>query len=670
MLEMILPYVRLPDEITGFERAYLARVHRIALVFLYAHLPGLMLVAAICRTGVLRAAALSLFALVGPALAHRSFASPRHISRAFGFTAMCLGGLLVHFGQGAMQIEMHFYFFVLLALLAIFADPAVILLAAATVGLHHLLLYFLLPRSLFNYEASLWAVLVHALFLAFESVAACFVARSFFDNVIGLERIVERRTRELADRTQELCLLLDNVGQGFVSLGLDGRPRRGRSAILATWLGSAAEGETLAAYLGRTDPVAAARFELGWESIVEDVLPLELALDQMPRRMTAGARVLELAYRPILRDAKLDQVLLVISDVSVVVERERCEAEQRELLAVFERILADRAGFLEFLDEAGALVRALVDGGSSPRDEVQRRLHTLKGTAAMFSVSHLAALCHDLEGRMGASGGDLTATDRAELGELWASTSIRLARLAAERASSSLEITDAEYRDFVCALASGAPREGLLRALEGWKLEAAETRLQRLAEYARELARRLGKGSIEVEIASSGLRLSARRWAPLWGALTHLVQNAVDHGLEPAAERALAGKALRGCIALRAAARDQHVILEISDDGRGVDIEEVQRRARDRGLPHATRGEILSAVFAGGLTTRDTATPLSGRGVGMSAVRAACEALGGTIAVHTEPGQGTRVELRMPIHEALTGIPPSSWSPAPVLDLL
>src|SRR6202042_3083434 len=106
-------------------------------------------------------------------------------------TSMFMGGLLVHFGQGPMQIEMHFYFFVSLALLAVYANPLIIIAAATTVALHHLVLYLFLPRSAFNYEASLLAVSVHALFVALESIAACFVARTFFENVGGLEKIGE-----------------------------------------------------------------------------------------------------------------------------------------------------------------------------------------------------------------------------------------------------------------------------------------------------------------------------------------------------------------------------------------------------------------------------------------------------------------------------------------------
>ena len=112
----------------------------------------------------------------------------------YGSTRLPLGAFLVPPGGGPMTIEMHFYFFVLLALLSVFGDPMAVITAAVTVALHHLALWALYPQVIFNYDAPVWAVLVHALFVVLESVGAVYVARSFFDNVIGLDRIVQART--------------------------------------------------------------------------------------------------------------------------------------------------------------------------------------------------------------------------------------------------------------------------------------------------------------------------------------------------------------------------------------------------------------------------------------------------------------------------------------------
>src|SRR6185295_3181140 len=117
----------------------------------------------------LSALLLTCVVMIGPTIAYRMIKHPRALSVVYGITAMLMGGLLVHFGQGPVQIEMHFYFFALLAMLCMFANPMVNIAAALTVALHHLIVWWLLPGSVFNYDAQWWVVLVHAAFVILET---------------------------------------------------------------------------------------------------------------------------------------------------------------------------------------------------------------------------------------------------------------------------------------------------------------------------------------------------------------------------------------------------------------------------------------------------------------------------------------------------------------------
>src|SRR6202049_4415363 len=170
-------YLALPAEITPFERHFLARLNKVPLVSFYLHIPVLMAVAWAAGTGPLYALALSLVVIIGPTIAYRAIQNPRWLSVVYGVTAMFMGALLVHFGQGPVQIEMHFYFFSLIAMCAVFGNPLVVVAAAVPVALHHLAVWLFLPRSVFNYDAAWWVVGVHAAFVVLESVAACFISR-------------------------------------------------------------------------------------------------------------------------------------------------------------------------------------------------------------------------------------------------------------------------------------------------------------------------------------------------------------------------------------------------------------------------------------------------------------------------------------------------------------
>jgi methyl-accepting chemotaxis protein len=214
----LLNYLILPREITEFERAYLYRINRIALWFFYLHVPAFVFVAWLAGTSLAQAALLTPAVLIGPSLAYVTFKNPRWVSMTFGFTAMVMGGLLVHFGQGPMQIEMHFYFFVLIALLSVFANPLVILLAAVTVAVHHFAVWLLIPASVFNYEASFWSVVVHAVFVVLESIAAVFVARSFYNDyhkshhaLVESRHLQHRMQNENSDIQRQIVDLLQVV---------------------------------------------------------------------------------------------------------------------------------------------------------------------------------------------------------------------------------------------------------------------------------------------------------------------------------------------------------------------------------------------------------------------------------------------------------------------------
>lgn len=650
----LLDYVRLPSEISAFERQYLERVNRIAFYFFVAHVPVFTLVALFNDTKPLFALGLTAFVLVGPWLATKTLQNPRHVSSVMAVTAMAMGGLLVNFGRGPMTIEMHFYFFVLLALLTVFANPTPILVGATTVALHHAILWATLPTAVFNYDAPFSAVFVHALFVVIESVAACFVARSVFDNVIGLDRIVQARTVELDERNRALSQILDNVDQGFVRLDATAAVPREYSKILDTWLAPPRPDDTFISWLARADASAAAWLEVGWVEVFEDVLPIEVTLEQLPKKAAILDREFSLTYRAIRAETNTS-VLVVMSDVTAERARERSEEGQRELLAVVERLISDRVGFLAFLDEAARLVEQL--NPASPRSEVTRALHTLKGNFGLFGLTSLARLCHEQEGRL-AEAADVPLACVEPVRDAWLAFVRRLSGVLGQR-EEVVEIRRAEYDGLRAAVRNGSlDARRILQQLDRYLKEPAQKRLELLAEQGRRLATRLGKGQLEVEIIGGDVRLPSRRWSPLWAALVHAVRNAIDHGIESPEERGVSGKPVVPRLSLRVSELDDAVELCVEDDGRGIDFEKVRAKAISLGVACASEEDLKRALFVEGLSTRDDdVSEISGRGVGMGAVMHECDLLGGTLELRSAAGRGTCLRLRVPDR--------STFAPAP-----
>jgi two-component system chemotaxis sensor kinase CheA len=139
--------------------------------------------------------------------------------------------------------------------------------------------------------------------------------------------------------------------------------------------------------------------------------------------------------------------------------------------------------------------------------------------------------------------------------------------------------------------------------------------------------------------------------------LVHLVRNSVDHGIEMPEQRVAAGKPAEGTVHLHASHKGGSITLEIRDDGKGLDKERLLAKARSRGLidpnEQLSDAQIYDLIFLPGFSTAEKATDLSGRGVGMDVVRRNIRELGGSIELHSDPGQGTRFTITLPLTLAI-----------------
>ncbi len=647
-MKKLIDYLLLPKSVSEFERNYLAKMNRVGFGFFAAHLPIMAAIAFFNGTGALFAALSTVVVLVGPLVALRTFENPRAVSMVYGFTAMAMGGLLVHFGQGPVQIEMHFYFFVLIALLAVYANPLVIVVAAVTAAVHHLVLWLVLPGSVFNYAAPVWVVAVHALFGVLESVAACFIARSFFDNVIGLEKIVAARTSELDQRNQDMRVVLDNVDQVLLTLDKQAVVGAETSQSARSRLGEDLAQRSLQEVLRGNYGGVADDFAMGWEQLTDGFLPAELALEQLPSRLiSADGKTLRLEYKAIEEQGELSRVLVVGTDVTAELSRSRLEEEQKETMAIFDRVMRDKRGFLDFFSEAEQLVEAVSsvrEGDDLPA--LKRRIHTLKGNAAIFNLSTIAHCCHELETAMEEECRFPTEAEQAELGRRWRRVQANLEGFLGNRRV--VEIRDDQFTAILRALLARRPHDEVAQMVSRFKLDRASDRLQRFAEQASRLAKRLGKAGVEVSVDCDEFYFDPVAWSPFWASFVHSVRNAVDHGIESPEEREATGKTATGHITLSAKLEKQEVVIAIADDGRGIDWKALGERAKDRGIHCKTREELIEALFLDGVSTAETVSEVSGRGVGMGALREACHSLGGYLEVPFVEGPGTIIEFHFP----------------------
>jgi two-component system chemotaxis sensor kinase CheA len=224
-------------------------------------------------------------------------------------------------------------------------------------------------------------------------------------------------------------------------------------------------------------------------------------------------------------------------------------------------------------------------------------------------------------------------------------------------------------RTQVEVLAAHADVPGLQQAIQGLtrtshalqamvmqvRMIPVEAVLLRFPRLVRDLSVKLSK-QVELELIGKDTELDRSVVDSLGDPLVHLIRNALDHGLETPAEREAAGKAPTGKVTITARHAGGNVLISVSDDGRGIDPERVARKARERGLigdepiDMARAAELL---FHPGFSTAETTSDISGRGVGMDAVRVAIRELGGEVTLLSELGQGTTAEIRLPLTLAI-----------------
>ncbi|QEI08083.1 chemotaxis protein CheA [Pigmentiphaga aceris] len=222
------------------------------------------------------------------------------------------------------------------------------------------------------------------------------------------------------------------------------------------------------------------------------------------------------------------------------------------------------------------------------------------------------------------------------------------AQLAARR------VNDSELQETHSALAGlvEAVRDSTLQ-LRMVKIGGTFSRFQRVVH---DVARELGK-DIELKVSGEDAELDKTVVERIADPLTHLVRNAMDHGIESAELRAARGKPARGTVRLNAFHDSGAIVIEVGDDGGGLQRDRILEKAVERGLVepgrHLSDGEIYALIFEPGFSTAAAVTNLSGRGVGMDVVKRNIAELRGSVSVASEPGQGTTVTVRLPLTLAI-----------------
>ena len=318
------------------------------------------------------------------------------------------------------------------------------------------------------------------------------------------------------------------------------------------------------------------------------------------------------------------------TEAGAVVETMRVGVERLDvLLNLVGELVVSRARFVQLVADMAPLFRKAAVGGRSGgtthslREAVESIVRSASGP-----VDRAAAACESQLEKL------------EEQGRLWEEGHRRYAELV-------------ESVDHLTRVA-----DSLQRGVLSTRMVPVGPLLNRFKRSVRDIANELGK-NVTLEIAGEKTELDKRMIDELGDPLVHLVRNAIDHGIEPADVRLRRGKPEMATVRLAASQRGNSVIISISDDGGGIDVERIRDRAVARGLVSADHAaglsprELADFIWQPGFSTAAQVSNISGRGVGMDIVRTRIEALSGSIDIDSTPGVGTTFVIRLPLTLAI-----------------
>jgi len=483
--------------------------------------------------------------------------------------------------------------------------------------------------------------------------------------------MLEQQKEYVRQRTRSIQSLLDFSGQGFLSFGAEMKVRPEYSRECVEIFGGEIEGQDFSELL-YSDPQEQADFVDALALIFSGDSSPEVVFGLLDSSVKIRGKTVKLDFRAI--DGEL--IMCSLRDVTEQHMLEARISEVNDLREMLLGIVMNRPHFAALVREADRLfelLNSMTSSGEFTGEEEEvaaayRDVHTFKANASYLKLKRSVDAAHRLEDALAefdvladgpsvllrieemqhAFRKDLFIV-KDNLGAEWIAPdeTMVIPRLQLEELERQLRSNDS----------SGGELADHLQRLQMVPYSQLESRVAGLVQ---DLAAGRGKRLKPLEFAGIDFLLDREYYEALSHAVTHIIRNMVDHGIERPRERERAGKTSEGTVKISAHEQNGHVHISIEDDGQGIDVQGVKAKAISLNLlqpdSQASREELLKLIFKQGFSTASYVTPTSGRGVGLVAVRDEIKRVGGKLSVTTRNGKGTRFEITIPKGSAVRGL--------------
>lgn len=471
---------------------------------------------------------------------------------------------------------------------------------------------------------------------------------------------LQASTRRLEEQNNQLNDIFDNVRSGFCIIDSSCQVQKGFTKACREFLGSDFDSGVSIVKALKMQSRDAGNYQALVEQAFEDDLSTELALAQIPKNFVIGSKNLSIEYRVMRNNfGQIRALLLTIFDVTELSAARALAKRNAELI----ELASQRATVKRFAETFSALIteaRGILEKSQTvvgAQEQLRRILHTLKGNFFSLGLSEMGQFVHEIEDKLVLEKDDFSMIEGRFHGFLHEHRELLRVLPNGDEFDGSIEVnrrTIAQLRSRLRSASETSSRE-LQKFALAWLDELERQPAGEIFAVAKTtvgaLNRKLRK-DVVFKFTGQNIRLDPERFRGVAAALPHLINNAMDHGIESKATRSAAGKTEAPCIHLDVAEQQNCLTIRLTDNGAGIDAELLWQKARQIGIVSAIKDfdytSALQLIFEDKLSSVDRVSSLSGRGIGSAAVKNAVEAVGGRVEVISQRGKGTTIILVFP----------------------
>lgn len=445
---------------------------------------------------------------------------------------------------------------------------------------------------------------------------------------------------QIARLALSMKLLLDHTDQGFMIFDEKGLIHDGYSKAAETFFGQGLKGRSVASLFKQTEE----EWKNNLETLFNEPLPFADIAALLPSEIAEGDRVMEVSYRPV-RNAKgkVYLVLLVVNDVTQLREVQRKSEEERALNRAIVKIISRKSDFVDLsrqTERLGEMTQNL--------DILKIELHTLKSAFAFFGLDSIAKRCHQAEDSILRDSSDENVKQEVESIQNMLNQFMfeqhAILRLN-EKTEKTISVPRSAFDEVKRTLTEMHLPPKVIEQVDLLVQKPVEEAFAWLDDAFQATARQLGKRVNPIEWLPSD-SINPEDYPGLVHSLVHIVRNVADHGIEGTEERAVKNKPEMGTLIGQLIYDSGYYMLTFIDDGAGVNLAAIKDKAFELGLdiPHSEE-EMIDLVFRPEFSTKNVVSIMSGRGVGLNAVREEAQRLGGDAKMINRPSGGTQIQI-------------------------